>query len=205
MSPSRRTSAAGASPLSPDLRTALRRAAEVGSLVFLRPPVEADRAEFIALRRSSRRHLEHWEPLPAPGFDPNGDAGFDRELKMRRRKDSRRLLICRVSDGRIVGRISLGIIIRGDLQQCFLGYWIGRRYTDRGYMTQGLQLAIRHAFGALQLHRVEANIQPTNIASRRVAEKAGLRLEGFSPKYLRIRGQWADHERWAITVEDWSV
>ncbi|MBX3363907.1 MAG: GNAT family N-acetyltransferase [Phycisphaeraceae bacterium] len=202
MTPPRRDRAAGA-PLNPDLQRSLRRAVQVGVLVFLRPPVEADRGEFVALRQSSKRHLARWEPLPQPGFDPFGDDAFERELRFHRRKDSRRLLICRRADGAIVGRIGLGAIIRGDLQQCFIGYWIGKRHTGKGYMTEALCLAIQYAFETLGLHRVEVNIQPDNFASRRVAEKAGLRLEGYSLRYLRIGGRWADHERWAVTREEW--
>jgi len=69
-------------------------------------------------------------------------------------------------------------------------------------MREGLALVLRHAFGALGLHRLEANIQPDNDASITLVKGAGFRLEGFSPRYLKVGGHWRDHERWAITVED---
>jgi len=63
---------------------------------------------------------------------------------------------------------------------------------------------LRHAFVMLRLHRVEANIQPGNRASIALAEGAGFRREGFSPRYLKIGGRWRDHERWAILAEEWQ-
>lgn len=68
-------------------------------------------------------------------------------------------------------------------------------------MSEGLRLVLRHAFGPLGLHRLEANIQPKNRSSIRLVRRAGFRREGFSPRYLRVLGRWRDHERWAITVE----
>jgi hypothetical protein len=52
----------------------------------------------------------------------------------------------------------------------------------------------------IQLHRLEANIQPANLASIAVVRKCGFKKEGFSPKYLKIPGRWKDHERWAIVA-----
>jgi [ribosomal protein S5]-alanine N-acetyltransferase len=70
-------------------------------------------------------------------------------------------------------------------------------------MTEAVELILRHAFKSLELHRVEANVQPENKPSIAVLERNGFIKEGFSEKYLKIGGEWRDHERWAITVENW--
>jgi ribosomal-protein-alanine N-acetyltransferase len=69
-------------------------------------------------------------------------------------------------------------------------------------MRAGLELGLRFAFGPLGLHRLEANIQPGNESSVALVKGAGFRLEGYSPRYLKIAGRWRDHERWAILAED---
>jgi ribosomal-protein-alanine N-acetyltransferase len=68
-------------------------------------------------------------------------------------------------------------------------------------MGEALQQVIRIAFGRLGLHRLEANIQPNNEASIALVRACGFRKEGFSPRYLKIRGRWRDHERWAILAD----
>ena len=74
-----------------------------------------------------------------------------------------------------------------------------------GYMTEALQLALHYAFKSLRLHRLEANIQPSNAASIALVKRAGFVLEGYSERYLKVCGRWRDHERWAITAERWRA
>jgi ribosomal-protein-alanine N-acetyltransferase len=70
-------------------------------------------------------------------------------------------------------------------------------------MREALEAVLRLAFGALRLHRVEANIQPQNRASIALVKSLGFRREGYSRRYLKIGGRWRDHERWALLVDDW--
>jgi ribosomal-protein-alanine N-acetyltransferase len=175
----------------------------VGDLVYLRYPMPRDREAFVDLRRSSRGFLERWEPRPPRGFNAWGDDQFEWMLKTRRKPEQERLFIFDCETRALVGQISLGVITRGPLQSAYMGYWIGEAFAGRGYMTEAIRLMLTHAFRTVGLHRVEANIQPDNDPSKAVAKKCGLRLEGYSPKYLKINGQWSDHERWAITLEDW--
>ncbi len=70
-------------------------------------------------------------------------------------------------------------------------------------MKQALALVISEAFGQLALHRLEANVQPSNVASSALIKSLGFRLEGHSERYLKIASEWRDHDRYAITVEEW--
>jgi len=104
----------------------------------------------------------------------------------------------------LAGVINISEIVRGVFRSGYLGYYAFSPHSGRGYMTQGLRAVISLAFRRLRLHRLEANIQPDNDASRRLLQRLGFRCEGFSPRYLKIAGRWRDHERWAVTVEEWS-
>lgn len=104
--------------------------------------------------------------------------------------------------GGLVGCINLNEIVRGGFQSAYLGYYAFAPYAGTGLMKLAMAHVIRKAFGKLQLHRLEANIQPGNTASIALVKSLGFRHEGFSPRYLHIAGQWRDHERYAITQED---
>jgi len=178
------------------------KALATGRRVLLRFPESGDREPFLALRRASRTLHSRWEQRAPKGEDPYGPEAFARYLSASRAARKRRLLVCRREDGAIVGSLSLSEITRGAVQSAILGYWVGAPFAGRGYMREALALLARHAFEDLGLHRLEALILPENGASRRLAARAGFRLEGCSRRLVKLRGRWRDHERWALTVED---
>ena len=169
---------------------------ESGGRVSLSRPCAADEAEYLALLQSSRSFHAQWFPDRSDSaFEPPAYAAF---LSSDDGERCVRHFLRRTSDGAIVGVVNLNEIVRGAFECAFLGYWIGADFQGQGYMKSGLAMAIEFAFEGLGLHRLEANIMPQNAASLAVVRRLGFRREGFSPKYLKIAGQWQDHERWAI-------
>ena len=115
-----------------------------------------------------------------------------------------RYFVCLEDSGKIIGTFNISGIVRGYFQSAYLGYEVFCPYHGKGYMSKGLELLLEEAFINLNLHRLEANIQPGNFTSIHLVSKAGFAKEGFSRNYLRIGGlEWKDHERWAIINQDW--
>ncbi|MFC4147841.1 GNAT family protein [Micromonospora mangrovi] len=165
-----------------------------GATVGIRRPRPTDEAEFVAAARRSRELHHPWLAAPA---DPTAYAAWLRKI---RRRDSSGFVFCDRASGEIAGYASISGIVLGALRGGYLGYAAFLPYAGTGHASAGIGLVVAYAFDAMGLHRLEANIQPGNEPSKRVARKLGFRQEGFSPDYLFIDGAWRDHERWAITA-----
>lgn len=152
--------------------------------------------EFLAaVRRSRKLHGQWISPPSTPEM-------FDTYLK-RLRRETHLSYWVRTERGELAGVFNISEVVRGLFCSGYLGYYAFVPHHGHGYMKRGLGAVLSEAFGGLRLHRLEANIQPENEASRRLVQSVGFRIEGFSPRYLKIAGRWRDHERWAITAEEW--
>lgn len=167
--------------------------------VLIRKPTQADGQEVLALHERSREFHFPWVVLFLK------EQGFQDYLRRCQGDDFEGLLICHSQNNRIIGVANLGQISYRSFQNAYLGYYADVNYARQGLMTEGIHLVMNYAFYTLGLHRVEANIQPDNQASIRFIQRLGFRLEGFSQRYLYINGAWRDHQRWAITVEEWEA
>ncbi len=107
------------------------------------------------------------------------------------------------SDGRLASVINVSEPDMGMFRSAYLGFYVFCGSERQGYMTEALALVMDRAFDQLGFHRLEANIQPANIASGALVSRLGFRKEGFSPRYLFIDSDWRDHDRWAILSDEW--
>ncbi len=159
-------------------------------MLYLRKPVKDDLGDIrLRYERSKSFHL--------PWTHPPKD--YDSYLA-----DSGRRLLCLEESDEIVGTFNVSGIVRGYFQSAYLAYAAFAPYQSKGFMRVGLDLFIKEMYESLNLHRLEANIQPGNEASIKLVSGAGFVKEGFSRNYLNIDNQgWKDHERWALLNESW--
>lgn len=163
--------------------------------VAIRRLAANDREGFVALVESSTEFLQPWAYLP------NTLDKFDTYLRRFDGASAECLLICARKTGNIVGTVSISDIIRSSYQRGTVGYNAFANSARQGHMSEGMRLVFKFAFEDLELHRLEADIQPGNTPSLEFARKVGFRHEGYSPGFIRINGAWKDHERWAVNSD----
>ncbi|MCZ8081190.1 MAG: GNAT family N-acetyltransferase [Fuscovulum sp.] len=165
----------------------------------LRLPTHGDWTQWAALRDESAAFLTPWEPVWAG--DHLTRKAFTNRVYWAARAEAQGtalpLLLIRREDQALLGAITLDNIRRGPSQSGTLGYWIGERFSRRGYMREAIQSVVHHAYSALDLSRIEAACLPENIASRGVLEKCGFKYEGVAQSYLQISGRWRNHVLYA--------
>ena len=177
-------------------RTASRKAQPVEApRSYFRQVKASDRRELLTLTRSSRE-LHHPWILP-----PLTSHMFKVYLRRTQRDDHEGYAIYLKESGEIVGVININNVVEGAFRSASVGYYAAQAHVGKGYMREGLVHVVRHAFAELGLHRIEANIQPANVASIRLVRSCGFGREGLSPQFLYINGAWRDHERWAAIDE----
>ena len=91
------------------------------------------------------------------------------------------------TEGRFLGGCGLNGIDREN-RRANLGYWIRSSDTRRGAATAATRLLVRWAFDNTNLNRLEIVVSATNLASLRVAEKAGAIREGTLRSRLLLHG-----------------
>lgn len=140
--------------------------------------------------------LRNRSDLAATGPHGDYDAAAQRERLVHKLEEcergTRRYWVIEV-DGVLAGDIEFNHIHRGTWQTANVGYLVDAPLRGQGVATTALHLVIREAFDELRLHRIDAGVLVTNVASQRVLEKTGFRRIGVLERHFFIAGEWRDH------------
>jgi [ribosomal protein S5]-alanine N-acetyltransferase len=148
--------------------------------------------------------LKSFEPERPPEFFTYG---YHKKVYRHDRKEVRDLkylsFILYKKENRkdIIGLVNFCDISFGVSESCRVGYKVDEHERNKGYMQEALKKLSEVMFGSLGLHRIEANVMPTNIASVSLLKKLGFVEEGYGKKYLKINGEWKDHIHFTLLNE----
>lgn len=98
-----------------------------------------------------------------------------------------------VRTGAVVGDLNLSQIAHGSEESANVGLLVDRPLRGQGIASTAIALACRLAFEELGLHRLQAGIQPGNLASQRAFARNGFEQIGLAKGYLFVNGAWRDH------------
>ncbi|MBT3393609.1 MAG: GNAT family N-acetyltransferase [Waddliaceae bacterium] len=97
-------------------------------------------------------------------------------------------------DDKLIGVISLMNVDKKN-QKAEIGYWLGKKFWGRGFMTEAVAKVLEFGFQTLKLHRIDASLYSGNIASQKVLMKSGFVLEGTLRESKKIDNKYHD-ELW---------
>lgn len=107
-------------------------------------------------------------------------------------------------ENRVIGNISV-VLQDNDCYACHLGWQIDVSYWNKGIMTEAASAVIDYLFNKVGYDRISSGHDTRNIASGRVMEKVGMRLEGTFRRYCYQKdGSIGDKNYWAIIKSDWE-
>ena len=86
----------------------------------------------------------------------------------------------------------------------WIGYCLNRQFWNKGYATETAEALLKFGFQQLDLHRIFATVDPDNIASIHVLEKAGMKYEGHLREHKWSKGRWRDSLLYAMLENEWK-
>ncbi len=85
-----------------------------------------------------------------------------------------------------------------------IGYALGRLYWGSGYMHESLQALVHYAFQTLDLNRLEADIDPRNLASANTLKRLGFQKEGHLRERWIVNDEISDTDLYGLLRRDWQ-
>jgi ribosomal-protein-serine acetyltransferase len=172
------------------------------NVVLLRPLQPTDRDAMYAAVMESIAEVSPWLPWCHPAYASGETAAFiESSMQAWANQSHFTFGIFDAADGSCCGTISLNHIVRQN-RYANIGYWVRTGRTRRGLASRAVRLVARFAFENVGLTRVEIAAIPENLASRRVAEKAGATLESVIRNRIVMHGRAYPAALYSLVPQD---
>jgi RimJ/RimL family protein N-acetyltransferase len=173
----------------------------------LRPPEPADAAALLAVF-ADPAVTRYWSSPPWTAID-QAEAQISADAADLAEGTAMRLAIVPAvparagADGPLLGTVSLFHLDPGN-RRAEIGYALGRPAWGQGYGQEAVRALVGHAFGALDLNRLEADVDPRNQASARLLERLGFRPEGLLRERWIVAGEVSDSAVYGLLRAEWD-
>jgi [ribosomal protein S5]-alanine N-acetyltransferase len=166
----------------------------------LRPLAESDANRLFAIF-SDPRVMRYWSSAPWSSIDAAHEM-IARDTAALAAGQHLRLGMETVADGCLIGHCSL-FNFNAQCQRCDIGYGMAFDAWGHGYMHEALTALLSYGFAELALNRVEADIDPRNVASAKTLERLGFQHEGFLRERWVVDGEVSDSGIYGLLRRDW--
>jgi ribosomal-protein-alanine N-acetyltransferase len=170
--------------------------------LLLRPLCEADAPAIFAIR-SDPKIMRYTSSVPLVSLD-QAEAFIARETAGMAAGESLRLGLQRLEDDTLIGACIL-FHMNAQCRRAEVGYELRHDAWGRGYMHEALVALLRYGFTELQFNRVEADIDPRNVASARSLERLGFIREGLLRQRWIVDGEVSDSALYGLLHSDWRL
>ena len=137
------------------------------------------------------------EPAQADAMLARGAVGFAA-------REAIRFALVPREGGPMIGSCAL-FTIDAQNRRAEMGYILAREAWGKGLMHEALTALLDWGFGPLGLHRVEADVDPRNVASVKSLERLGFAREGFLRQRWQVAGEISDSLFLGLLAPEWAA
>lgn len=171
--------------------------------LILNSPSEQDLDDIVSYLNHTSEFSENTLNLPFPYKKENANFWLTMSKHGFENKNAFVFAVREKESGKIIGGIGLHI----DAEHCKaeVGYWLAKKFWNRGYVTEALHEIIRFGFQNLNLNKIYATHFIFNPASGRVLQKSGMKQEGILKQEIFKNGEFLDVVRYSILKENFLL
>ena len=156
--------------------------------------------EVLRFYEKNRSLFEAYEGIKPRNFYTTGYQSeiLRMEYQMALKGQSVRFFVMLKETGQIIGTASLQNIQPAPYKNAIIGYRFDGDFHHQGYAFEAVSRIIRMGFEELDLKRIIAYVQRSNLPSLKLLSRLGFTYEGTARSFANIQGVWTDHDQFSL-------